>query len=114
MSSKDQDAHLTAGVAGLTFCHEEQEDLLWVEMIVLVASIHPDIAIGLRGQLHKAKLVRYPTHLDLCEQREVIALLIGPVVNPNILCLQVPSMGLLLLRQEEYRDIDNPKGAADQ
>jgi hypothetical protein len=62
-----------------------------------MASTHLDIAIGLCGQLHKAKLVKYAMQLNLCEQNEVIALLFCPVVNPNILSLQLPSMGLLLL-----------------
>jgi hypothetical protein len=86
-----------AGVAGLTFCHEEQEDLLWVKTIVFVVGIHLDKSIGLCGQLQKTGLVTNPMQLNLCEQPEVIALLFGSVVNPNILSLQPPSTGTLLL-----------------
>jgi hypothetical protein len=48
--------------------------------------------------MQKAELVEYPMQLDLCERHEVVALLFGPVIDPNILSpLQLPSMGLLLL-----------------
>ncbi len=83
--NKYEVAHLALVGACPTFCHKEQEDLLWIETVMLVPSINPDISIGLCSQLREAKEMINPTQLVPCKRREVIALLLGPAVNPNML-----------------------------
>ncbi len=103
------------GVAGLTFCHEEQEqeDILWVKMIVLVAGIHLDIyqfarpaAQGWIGQISYTVGPVWmswshstPVWSNYWSEYSVSATALRGIAPP---------------RQDEYRDIDNPKGAAEQ